>query len=109
MAFSNQIGGLTIRPLPMLIPQLGRDRAVLTGSPDKFGFGFALNSTSSGTSRGVHTGTWSGLFNTYFWIDREKQVGAVLMSQMLPVFDPGVTRLIDEYDRAVYRFFSAPQ
>jgi CubicO group peptidase (beta-lactamase class C family) len=106
MAFSNQIGGLTIRPMPVMIPQLATDRAVLTGSPDKFGFGFALNSTSSATSRGVNTGTWAGLYNTYFWVDREKQVGAVLMSQMLPALDPAVTKLTDEFDRAVYQSLS---
>jgi CubicO group peptidase (beta-lactamase class C family) len=101
-AFSNQVGALEVRPMPMLIPQLGTDRATLTGSPDKFGFGFGLNSTASGTSRGVNTGTWAGLYNTYFWIDREKQVGAVLMSQMLPALDPAVTQLTDDFDRLVY-------
>jgi CubicO group peptidase (beta-lactamase class C family) len=46
--------------------------------------------------------TWAGIFNTFFWIDREKQVAAVLMTQMLPGLDPGPAKLLDEFDRAVY-------
>jgi CubicO group peptidase (beta-lactamase class C family) len=45
---------------------------------------------------------WAGIFNTFFWIDREKQVGAVLMSQMLPGLDPGPQKLIEDFDKAVY-------
>jgi hypothetical protein len=43
MMGSNQIGGLSIRPLPSMIPEFATDQAILTGRPDKFGFGFALN------------------------------------------------------------------
>jgi CubicO group peptidase (beta-lactamase class C family) len=43
-----------------------------------------------------------GVFNTFFWIDREKQVAAVLMSQMLPGLDPGPLKLLEDFDRAVY-------
>jgi CubicO group peptidase (beta-lactamase class C family) len=98
----NQIGDLTIRPLHSLIPQLATDGATLPGALDKFGLGFALNSTSVDTKRGVNTMSWVGIFNTFFWIDREKQVGAVLLSQMLPGLDPGPRKLLEDFDRAVY-------
>lgn len=99
---ANQIGELNLHPLPSLIPTLATDGAVLPGGLDKFGLGFALNTTSEGTTRGVNTLTWAGLFNTYFWIDREKQIGAVLMTQMLPALDPGPRQLLEDFDRAVY-------
>lgn len=98
----NQIGELTLRPLPSLIPQFLTDRAVLPGALDKFGLGFALNSATAGTSRGANTMAWAGAFNTFFWIDREKQIGAVLFTQMLPFLDPESQRLLEEFDRAVY-------
>ena len=102
MMGSNQIGAMTIRPMPSLVPQLATDKALLPGGLDKFGLGFALNSTTASTSRGRNTMAWAGIFNTFFWIDREKQVGAVLLTQMLPGLEPGAIKLLEQFDRAVY-------
>ena len=99
---TNQIGRLPLRPMPSLIPQLATDGALLPGALDEFGLGFALNSTAVGTGRGANTLSWAGIFNTFFWIDREKQVAAVLMTQMLPFLDPGPMKLLEDFDRAVY-------
>jgi methyl acetate hydrolase len=98
----NQIGGLTLRPFTSVLPQFAADSATLPGELDKFGLGFALNSHTTGTLRGANTMSWAGVYNTFFWIDREKQVGAVLMSQMLPGLDPGPRKLLEDFDRAVY-------
>jgi len=98
----NQIGELTIRPFPSLIPQLATDGAAIPGALDKFGYGFALNSSTGGTARGRNTMAWAGILNTFFWIDREKQLGAVLMTQMLPGLDPGPAKLFEDFDKAVY-------
>ena len=102
MLGKNQIGDLTIRPASSVIPELVRDGAILPGALDNFGLGFALNTGSVGTDRGVNTMAWAGIFNTFFWIDREKQIGAVLMTQMLPFLDPGSQQLLEDFDRAVY-------
>ena len=85
-----------------MIPQLATDGAPLPGALDKFGLGFALNSKTVGTPRGANTMSWAGIFNTFFWIDRERQVAAVLMSQMLPALDPGPSKLVEDFDRAVH-------
>jgi methyl acetate hydrolase len=98
----NQIGELTLRPFTSVVPQLAVDGAALHGGLDKFGLGFGLNSQTTGTRRGANTMSWGGIYNTFFWIDSEKQVGAVLMSQMLPGLDPGPRKLIEDFDRAVY-------
>jgi CubicO group peptidase (beta-lactamase class C family) len=99
----NQIGDLTVRPFESVMPELATDNAALAGDLDKFGLGFALNSKPSSAGRGAQTLTWAGIFNTFFWIDRERQVSAVLMTQMLPGLDPGPAKLLEEFDRAVYR------
>jgi CubicO group peptidase (beta-lactamase class C family) len=98
----NQIGDLTVGRLPSLMPQLIVDGAVLPGALDKFGLGFALNSRAVGSTRGANTMSWAGVFNTFFWIDREKQVTAVLMTQMLPFLEPGPSKLLEDFDRTVY-------
>ena len=98
----NQIGNLTLRPFSSIVPQLAVDGAALPGALDKFGLGFASNSQTAGTSRGRNTMVWAGIYNTYFWIDTEKQIGAVIMSQMLPGGDPVGLKLVEDFDRAVY-------
>jgi CubicO group peptidase (beta-lactamase class C family) len=98
----NQIGEVALRPMPSFIPQLAKDRAEMPGRPDKFGFGFALNTTPLEKGRGANTLSWAGIFNTFFWIDRDKKVCAVVMTQMLPFFEDGPAALITEFDRAVY-------
>lgn len=100
----NQIGELTIRPLPSLIPQFATNNAALPGALDKFGLGFALNSKPGGTPRGLNTMSWAGIFNTFFWIDRERQVSAVFFTHLLPGLEPGVTKLVEDFDRAVYEW-----
>jgi CubicO group peptidase (beta-lactamase class C family) len=97
----NQIGELTIGPFTSLVPQLMVPHVELSGI-DKFGLGFALNSRPLPGGRGANTMSWAGIFNTFFWIDREKQIAAVFMTQMLPFMDPGAATTIGEFDRAVY-------
>jgi methyl acetate hydrolase len=98
----NQIGDLTLRPFSSVLPQLAVDGAALPGALDKFGLGFAVNSQTTDTPRGRNTMVWAGIYNTHFWIDTENQIGAVLMSQMLPGGDPIALKLVEDFDRRVY-------
>jgi len=43
------------------------------------------------------------LANTYFWIDRRKQVSGVFLSQVLPFFDPTAIDLLTKFETEVYR------
>ena len=99
----NQIGELALTPFSSVMPQFARDGVGLPGGLDKFGFGFAINSRRQEKGRGANTMSWAGIYNTFFWIDREKQVCAVLMTQMLPGLDDGPRTLLQEFDRAVYQ------
>ena len=98
---TNQLGDLMLRPMTSVIPQLAGN-AVLPGEADKFGLGFALNSKPLNGGRGANTMAWAGIYNTFFWIDRDRQVAAVLMTQLLPFLDPGPKKLLEDFDRAVY-------
>jgi len=98
----NQIGELGISPFRSLLPQLAKDNGALPGRLDKFGFGFALNSKAIEQGRGANTLAWAGIFNTFFWIDREKKVCAVLMTHMSPGLDDGPAKLLEDFDHAVY-------
>jgi len=102
----NQIGELTPVPAQSVMPQLVHDTR-LPGQPDKFGLGFALNSSPIDGGRGRDTLSWAGIFNTFFWIDRERGVCAVLLTQMMPFLDDGPAQLVADFDRAVYAWRSA--
>jgi methyl acetate hydrolase len=104
----NQIGELGVRTLPSLMPQLMRDGAVFPGWPDKFGLGFALNTQPLAKGRGANTLSWAGIYNTFFWIDREKGVCVVVMTQMLPFLDAGPQALVEDFGRAVYAWLEPP-
>jgi len=101
----NQIGEMTLPALTTLNPQLVAPNTVLPGGVDAFGLGFALNRKPRASGRGVGTISWAGVFNTFFWIDQERDVCAVLLVQMLPFGDPGPTRLVEEFDRAIYQVY----
>jgi CubicO group peptidase (beta-lactamase class C family) len=98
----NQIGALGLKPFTRLDPQSIKDTATLPGGVDKFGLGFALNTRPVEKGRGPNTMTWAGSLNTFFWIDREKKVCAVLMTQMSPALDDGPRSLLEDFERAVY-------
>jgi methyl acetate hydrolase len=102
MMARNHIGDLTVRTMPILVPQLAKNGATLPGSLDKFGLGVAINSSAIKNGRGANTMSWAGIFNTFFWIDREKKVCAVLMIHMSPFLDDGPGKLLEGFDRAVY-------
>jgi len=100
MMGQNQIGDLTLRPMPSLMPQFIKDRVALPA--DKFGLGFALNVRADEHGRGPNTMVWAGVYNTYFWIDREKGLTAVLMMQLSPFMDDGAAKTLSDFDRAIY-------
>lgn len=43
--------------------------------------------TGGATGRSEGTGWWAGLANLYWWADREKGVGGIMASQVLPFAD----------------------
>jgi methyl acetate hydrolase len=101
----NHIGELKLSPIVALNPQLVAAGMQLPGAPDAFGLGFALNRKPMGSTRGAGTMSWAGLHNTFFWIDREKNLCAVLLLQMLPFGDPAALQLVNDFEREVYRVF----
>jgi CubicO group peptidase (beta-lactamase class C family) len=98
----NQIGPLDLRVLPSLMPNLLKDGAPMPGRPEKFGLGFAMNTTPIEGGRGANTLSWAGIFNTFFWIDRERKLCAVFLTQMLPLLEDGPQEALNDFERAVY-------
>jgi CubicO group peptidase (beta-lactamase class C family) len=96
----NQIGDLKLQALPSLLPQFVKGGVTPPG--DKFGLGFALNSQAEEGGRGPNSMVWGGVYNTSFWIDREKGLTGVLMMQISPFADDGASKVQSDFNRAVY-------
>jgi methyl acetate hydrolase len=92
---TNQIGALTITAPSNANPGNGRD---------KFGFGFQIATLPKADPQRRSNGSfsWSGAGHTYFWGDPVRNIGGVLLMQVLPLTDPAGRRVLDEFETAVY-------
>jgi CubicO group peptidase (beta-lactamase class C family) len=71
---------------------------------DKFGLGFQIASDDprSKNFRSVASLSWAGIFNTEFWIDPVKRIGAIQMLDVLPFYDEGAIRTLRGFERVIY-------
>jgi CubicO group peptidase (beta-lactamase class C family) len=46
--------------------------------------------------------SWAGINNTFYWIDPQKQIGAVILMQMLPFYDEAALRVLNGFEQRVY-------
>ena len=53
--------------------------------------------------RSAGTAERAGVFISYYWIDRSKGIGGVLMTQLLPFFDMPVIETLMGFEMAVYQ------
>jgi CubicO group peptidase (beta-lactamase class C family) len=83
-------------------PKLSNDFDFMPDSVDKFGLGFLINTDPVPGGRSAGSLAWAGLYNSYYWIDREKDICGVLITQILPFYDADVLALLNEFETAVY-------
>jgi methyl acetate hydrolase len=50
-----------------------------------FGLGFLVTLETSRTGRSAGSLSWAGMFNTYYWIDLERDVAGAVYTQVLPL------------------------
>lgn len=92
-------------PLPKkmepTIPELANPVELLD-VPQGWGLGFHLYLADLPGMRSAGSADWSGLFNSFFWIDRKAGIGAVIATQLLPFFDDKMVQTILGFEAAVY-------
>ena len=99
----NHIGPLEIGAMKTAIPSLSKDVELFPGMSKKWGLSFLINTQTAPTGRSAGSLAWAGLANTYFWIDRTKQVCGVFLSQVLPFYDDTAIDLFGKFETEVYR------
>jgi methyl acetate hydrolase len=100
----NQIGDIFVELQEAANPALTKPFPLGAGN-DKFGLGFQLTGPSDGSEprRSPGSMAWAGLYNTEFWVDPTRQVAATLLMQVLPFYDDGAIRALEQFEAAVYR------
>lgn len=92
-------------PLPKkmepTVPELSNPVEALD-VPQGWGLGFHLYLTDLPGMRSAGSADWSGLFNSFFWIDRAAGIAAVIATQLLPFFDDTMVKTILAFEAAVY-------
>jgi CubicO group peptidase (beta-lactamase class C family) len=63
----------------------------------------AAPKTPNPSMRSPGSMSWAGINNTFYWIDPQKQVGAVILMQMLPFYDEGAIRALQGFEERVYK------
>jgi len=98
----NQIGKVDVGVLRTTNPALSNDVDLCPGIGLKWGFGHMINMQAVAGGRSAGSLTWGGLFNTYYWIDPDKRIAAVFMTQVLPFADTRALRLYQRFERGIY-------
>ena len=103
MMFENHIGDLDVTPGPTQIPAISNNFDMGFGQPAKWGLGFLLHEAQTASGRPKGSVSWAGLFNSYFWIDRENDLCAVIATQVLPFYDTHAVAMLKDFESAVYK------
>jgi len=106
----NQIGAIFVSQQPAADPALTRPFPLGAGR-DKFGLGFQVTAPSDDGSKYRSPGSlsWAGIYNTEFWIDPQRGIGAVLLMQYLPFYDEAAIRTLRDFEAAVYEHLAPPR
>lgn len=100
-AFRNQIGDIDFpESIPSFDPNSSCD--VNLGPGLKWGLGLLLNTEDVPGMRKAYSGSWAGLANTHFWVDRASGVCASLYSNLLPFVLPEALQTYQEFEAALY-------
>ena len=69
----------------------------------KWGLSFLINTRKTAEGRSPGSLAWAGLANTYFWLDPARNVGGVILMQLLPFADTTALQAFASLEYAVYR------
>ena len=100
----NHIGALHIQTQPDANPARTRPFPIGAGR-DKFGLGFQITAADARFAKYRSPGSlsWGGINNTHFWIDPKRQIGGIVLMQVLPFYDEACLAVLRGIEEQVYR------
>ncbi|MBN8990073.1 MAG: beta-lactamase family protein [Rhizobiales bacterium] len=104
---TNQIGNIEAGVLKTANPGLSNDVDFFPGVHLRWGLGHMINLDPVREGRAAGSGTWAGLYNTYYWIDPKKRIAGVFMMQILPFADKPALAAYRQFERGIYHALGA--
>ncbi len=100
----NQIGDLKIRTQPTVNAAYCKPFPLGAGE-DGWGLGFQLTAPGRPDPARRRPGSmgWAGINNTFFWIDPQAQIGAIVLMQVLPFYDEAALGVLTGVEARVYQ------
>lgn len=98
---TNQIGELTIQTQPAANKAWTHPFPTGAGV-DKWGLGFQIHMAPDQGMRSPGSYSWCGLLNTYFWGDPVRQVGGIVLMQILPLYEQSCRDTLNGFERRFY-------
>jgi methyl acetate hydrolase len=98
----DQLPGLSVPTMTLNSPTGLRKVDFFPGMGQGWGLSFLINREKSPEGRAAGSLAWGGFANTYYWIDRQSGIAGILLTQIVPFFDPKVVRLFRAFETAVY-------
>ena len=100
--FLNNAGAVRPATLTSVMPTLSNNADLSFGEQATFGLGLLLHPQGVPNGRSGNTGSWAGLFNSYYWVDRESGIYGIFATQVLPFYDEDSINTLLRFERAVY-------
>jgi CubicO group peptidase (beta-lactamase class C family) len=94
----DQIGPLSVTPMVSAAPAATNDVDFFPGLPCGWGLSFLVNRRPTPQGRSAGALAWAGLANTYYWIDHGRGTAGVMLTQIMPFFDPKAIALFRGFE-----------
>ncbi|OBG19436.1 serine hydrolase [Mycolicibacterium celeriflavum] len=102
LALRDHLDGAPLpKKLEPTVPELANPVELLD-VPQGWGLGFHLYLVDLPGMRSAGSADWSGLYNSFYWIDRKAGIAAVIATQLLPFFDDKMVETILGFEAMVY-------
>ena len=100
----SHIDALFIQRQPAAMPDRTRPFPLGAGR-DTFGLGFQITAADPQYARFRSPGSlsWGGIHNTHFWIDPQRQIGGIVLMQVLPFYDDACMEVLRGIEEIVYK------
>src|SRR5882672_9130182 len=102
----NHIGAVSVPALKTALPR-SADFTFIADGRDKWGLGFLITTDQVPGKRSPGSLRWSGINNTFFWVDPIRGVAGVIMMQYLPFADARALAVYDTFERGTYQLVNA--
>lgn len=101
---TNQVGDLFVEMQQGAIPHISNSFPQRAGK-DKYGLGFVIRTATDNAINTRNPGSydWAGLYNTFYWVDPQAGISAVIMMQVLPFYDQSCIDVLNNFETNLYQ------